>query len=195
MRPDKHSKAKWVYLSCFAIVFITWGNSLYIHAKALLAQHLISAAWSERQAGSKANPPWPWADTRPIGRLKSETLDTDLYILAGSSGTSLAFGPGHVEGTALPGELGTTVIGGHRDTHFSFLQHIKLGDELQMQDANGHWLNYSVTQTQIMDTRDGELQINPDDDGLILITCYPFNAINPGGNLRYVVHAQKETNG
>jgi sortase A len=30
-----------------------------------------------------------------------------------------------------------------------------------------------------------------DQPGLLLVTCYPFDAINPGGPLRYVVAAQE----
>ena len=50
--------------------------------------------------------------------------------LAGVSGRTLAFGPGHVDGTPLPGDPGNSVLSGHRDTHFAFLRELRSGDIL-----------------------------------------------------------------
>ena len=56
-------------------------------------------------------------------------------VLAGASGRTLAFGPGHVDGTPLPGEHGNAVVSGHRDTHFAFLRDLRCGDVLEVQTA------------------------------------------------------------
>ena len=39
-------------------------------------------------------------------------------------------GPGHLIGTAMPGQDGNCVIAGHRDTHFRVLKNIQKGDEM-----------------------------------------------------------------
>ena len=39
----------------------------------------------------------------------------------------MAFGPGHLSGTPLPGEAGNAVVSGHRDTHFAFLRGLREG--------------------------------------------------------------------
>ena len=48
---------------------------------------------------------------------------------------------------------------------------------------------YRVTAMRIVDTRlTGEAFF--EGDGLTLVTCYPFDAVVPGGPLRYLVHAE-----
>ena len=44
------------------------GEAGYIHAKALLAQHLIAKAWAETLTGSRAVRPWPRAASLPVAR-------------------------------------------------------------------------------------------------------------------------------
>ena len=83
-----------------------FGQAGYIHAKAWLAQTLISQAWQKTLAGDTQVKPWPWADTWPVARLSVPARGVELYVLAGSQGRSLAFGPGHVFGTAAPGAAG-----------------------------------------------------------------------------------------
>jgi len=173
------------------VTALTWGNGVYIHAKALFAQLLIADAWEKALIADDSSTgikPWPWADTWPVARIRSSYLSHDLYVLAGAQGSSLAFGPGHVDGTALPGNPGTTVIAGHRDTHFNFLQQLNPGDTLEIQSRNGAWKKYLVLTVEIIDTRLTEThRINPALDELLLMTCFPFDAIDPGGPLRMVV--------
>ena len=105
------------------------GEGLYIHAKAKLAQLLIARAWSASHHNTAPVPPWPWADTYPVARLTAPAHKIDLYVLAGDSGRSLAFGPGHMTRTPLPGATGNAVISAHRDTHFRFLKDLRNGEE------------------------------------------------------------------
>ena len=100
------------------------GQGTYIHAKALLAQVLLEAAWLETRHGIKEVKPWPWADTWPVSRLSVPSLGVSRIVLAGASGQSLAFGPGHLFSSAEPGEQGNVIIAGHRDTHFTFIKNI-----------------------------------------------------------------------
>lgn len=132
--------------------------------------------------------PWSWADTWPIARIRFAT--DDQYVLAGAHGSALAFGPGHVDGTASPGSPGTSVVAGHRDTHFQRLKQLKSGDPIELQTIGKNWLTYVVGSTRVVDTRiEPGFQHSAADSRLILVTCYPFDAIEPGGPLRYVVEA------
>ncbi len=177
-----------VFPSLLLITLISWGNSAAIYLKAQLAQVLIESAWQKTLDGGRPSKPWSWADTWPVARIRSQKPGSDLFVLAGANGGSLAFGPGHVQGTALPGAKGTSVIAGHRDTHYKFLQHLRLHDHLQLQDTSGVWHHYAVTAIQIVDTDQSESwQLDLARDELHLITCYPFDAITPNGPLRYIV--------
>ena len=165
-------------------VLAAWGNASYIYLKAELAQWLIADSWQNRQSA-----PWPWADTRPLARLSYG--GEEYYVLSGGHGTALAFGPGHIDGTALPGKPGTSVVVGHRDTHFGSLKRLAPGSRLQVEDLDGSISHYIVTDIEVVDTRLSEVYVyDMSRNMLVLMTCYPFEAVDPGGPLRYVVSAR-----
>ncbi len=169
------------------------GGAGWIHAKAWLAQGLLEASWSaslaRAQVGAGPVRPWPWADTWPVARLDVPGLGIRRVVLAGASGRTLAFGPGHMAGTAAPGTAGHAVLSGHRDTHFRFLKDLAPGDALRVQRPDGGWRNYRVTGAEVIDARHARLAPDPGRPVLSLVTCYPFDAVAPGGPLRYVVTA------
>ena len=136
--------------------------------------------------------PWPWADTYPVARLRAPGLGIDQIVLAGASGRSTAFGPGHLDGTAAPGAAGHSVLVGHRDTHFRFLERLAPGDALTLQDRGGSWRRYRVQRNDVIDSRRARLHMGDGRAALTLVTCYPFDAVNPGGPLRYLVFAVAE---
>lgn len=170
----------------------TWqvAASSWIHAKAIVAQHLIASAWSDAREGAPARRPWPGADMRPIAKLSVPARGIELYVLDSASNRALAFGPGHVGGTAAPGGNGNTVIVAHRDTHFAFLRDLAPDDEIDIQIANGN-TRYRVREVRIVDQDETRVLDAADAPQLTLITCYPFDAIRPGTRLRYVVTAQR----
>lgn len=186
-------KRDWTRIAIVAVAALgLWqvASGTYIHAKAWLAQQLIASAWARTLEGEREVKPWPWADTWPIARLQMIDRDVDLYVLADASGRSLAFGPGYVNGTAAIGE-GNTVLAGHRDTHFAFLRDLHRGDEFAIQTADGRKRRFQLSETHVIDSRHERLQFDEHADATItLLTCYPFDAITPGGPLRYVAVAE-----
>ncbi|MDH5327340.1 MAG: class GN sortase [Gammaproteobacteria bacterium] len=163
-------------------------KAVYIPLKAQLAQVLLQQAWEKNlAAGDNRHKPWPWADTRPVARLRVQRLDQDLIVLAGNQGNSLAFAPGLVQSEQMPG---FTVISAHRDTHFRFVQDLRDGDVLCLQRPARPDVLYSVEKRRVIDVRNA-LWVSSESSGeeLMLITCYPFNALQTGGSQRYVVLA------
>ncbi|SHF58514.1 sortase A [Microbulbifer donghaiensis] len=180
-----------LYAVCLLAGLWQLGGAAWLLAKAELAQVLIEDAWEEQLLTGQAARPWPWADTWPVARLQLDAQDP-LVVLAGASGQALAFGPGLLAGSGEPGNLTeprTTVIAAHRDTHFGELGRLKSGSPIQLQDNRGRWHSYRVTATRVVDSEREQLPIFAE-PGLLLVTCYPFNAIDPGGPLRYVVYAE-----
>jgi len=167
------------------------GHGAYIPAKAWLAQELMLRAWHRASAGVDRPAPWPWADTWPVARLSARSGAVDLIVLSGGSGRTLAFGPGHLSASSLPGEPGNSVIAGHRDTHFNFLRNVELGELVTVETIDGRQHAYKVVGIDIVDSRRGSLLLDTDEAFLSLVTCYPFEAREAGGPLRYVVTAKK----
>lgn len=196
--PDLKSRAPrgrrvlpWLAGLLFVAGALQFGQGAWIHAKAQLAQVLIERAWTRTLAGGTAVKPWPWADTWPVARLEAPTQGVSLLVLAGASGRTIAFGPGHLDGTPLPGAPGNSVVGGHRDTHLAFLRHLKKGDALRIQRADGARVDYRVAVTDVLDKRDTWVARNGGGNRLTLVTCWPFDALRAGGPERYVVIADR----
>ena len=100
-----------LFLSTTLLLFFlgsgTLGQGLWIYAKAQVAQYLLKQAWATTLQEHRPTPPWPWEDTWPIAQLLVPRLAVDQIVLSGTSGRTLAFGPGHVSESSQPGESGT----------------------------------------------------------------------------------------
>jgi sortase A len=166
------------------------GNGAWIYLKAQLAQVLLQRAWAGTLASQQEVKPWPWADTWPIARLAVPSLGIDQIVLEGAYGRTLAFGPGHVESTGPLEGSDSIILTGHRDTHFRFLEKLHAGETILLQTRTGRWHRFVVRDRQIVDSRTTTISTQEDKRQLILVTCYPFTAIVPGGPLRYMVNAE-----
>ncbi len=192
-RPRGTARKRGILIACAVIACLgaaSVGNGLYIYAKARVAQVLLHSAWTQTRATGTAVKPWPWADTHPVARLMAPAQEADLLVLAGASGRTLAFGPGHLDGSAEPGDPGNAVITAHRDTHFRFLARVTRGEPLIVERADGSRRHFAVRRAYVADYRELKIPRDTAVPTLTLVTCYPFDAINPGGPLRYVVVAE-----
>lgn len=179
-----------VVIACL-IGFGIWqiGQGVYMQAKAHLAFHLLDKAWSRTLIDGQAHKAWAWADAWPVAKIEVPRLNATEIVLSNVSGEALAFAPGHILGSPLPGQSGTSVIAAHRDTHFSFLRDIALGDVIFITTQDGETQHYRVVATRI--ARFDQSQIDPrNGNGIALVTCYPFDAIQRGP-LRFIVEADR----
>jgi len=184
-------RARRVLAAC-AVLLLGAGGALlgqraYMEAKALLAQRLIERAFAVHLRDGRPHRPWSWADTYPIAVLTLDRLGIRRSVLSGASGTSLAFGVGHIDGTALPNAPGNCVLAGHRDRAFAFLEQVRPRDVLRLRAA-GSVRDYIVDGAVVVARTDFQTTQTTGQDRLTLVTCYPF-----GGLLRspwrYVVTA------
>jgi len=164
-------------------------HGAWMYAKAQLAQVLLERAWARTLHGERAVKPWGWADTWPVARIEFPRQRKSYIVLDGASGRTMAFGPGHVDGTAMPDRAGNCVISAHRDTQFAVLRDVEAGDPIVLQTRDGNSLRYRVLEHRIVNKNETSLLEPSRGRILTLITCFPFDAIRPGGPLRYVVIA------
>ncbi|WP_455370561.1 class GN sortase [Petrachloros mirabilis] len=191
MNPIRPTSPRLIALTACLLTVGLWqiGEGSWIYAKARFAQYLLQRAWSRTLAGETDVKPWPWADTWPVARLTVPAYGIDQIVLNGAYGRTLAFGPGYAESSAFPGSSGTTILTGHRDTHFQFLKRLRQHDEIIIETLAGKSIRYRILDSRIVDSRKASIKLDPEVDRLILVTCYPFDAIAAGGSLRYVVTA------
>ncbi|MEO0438127.1 MAG: class GN sortase [Pseudomonadota bacterium] len=166
-----------------------FANAGLIYAKAWLAPVLIADAFSRSLASGERVKPWPWADTYPVARLQMARLGVERFIMDGDSGHAMAFGAGMAGGTR-PGEPGMVMVGGHRDTHFRFLSEVQEGDDIALEYDGEEYL-YKVFATVIADARSGFIPSLMPAQGLLMVTCYPFDEVIPGGSQRFVVVGER----
>jgi len=183
-------KRHWIVACLLFLGFWQLGQGTYIPAKAWLAQELMQRAWLRSADGEEQATPWPWADTWPVAKLSARSGNVELIVLSGGSGRTLAFGPGHLSVSSMPGEVGNSVIAGHRDTHFNFLRHLKLGETVLVETASGRKHVYQIVGRDVVDSRRGSLLLDTEIPMLSLVTCYPFDSDDAGGPLRFVVTAK-----
>lgn len=174
----------------FALGFSQLAGGAWIPAKAWLAQGLMQHAWLRTADGKVDARPWPWADTTPVARLSAQDGQVELIVLAGGSGRTLAFAPGHMSASVLPGDTGNSIIAGHRDTHFRFLKELRHGDRLKVERSDGQTHEFTIIGIDVVDSRRGSIVLDTEQPMLTLLTCYPFEATDPGGPLRYIVTAE-----
>lgn len=167
---------------------VLFGQGVYIHAKAVVAQILLRRAFDQTIATGHEVKPWSWADTWPIARIEIKRLHAQTIVLAGTSGQALAFGPGHVELTPNAGERGVAVYSAHRDTHFRFLKDAVVGDEIDVTRHDGQTFRYRIDGSSVVRFDASGIDPLGDKYELVLSTCWPFDAVTSGPD-RYVLHA------
>ena len=168
-------------------------QGLKIEIKAKVAQVLLQRAWNQTLKTGQNYRPWPSFDGVPIMRLAIPQHNINQIVLKGTSGQALAFGPAFHEESFLPQEKKITIISSHRDSHGIFIKKLQLGEEIKIQDADNHWHTYTIDNFFVINVQKEKIAMDSNEDRLLLITCYPFDAIRSGTPLRYIVSAKKYT--
>ena len=139
----------------------------------------------------------PGLDAHPIAKITFPDQDKSAIVLNTDSGQALAFGPGLVNN---PTNTQSLVIAAHKNTHFKPLKYLTPGDIIKLETLSDT-TRYKISDQLIIDTRYERLKFEPAQRvqtdktarKLVLVTCYPFNAISFNGPLRYVVYAEAIT--
>ena len=114
-----------------------------------------------------------------------------MLVLAGASGRTLAFGPGHLDGSAHARRSGQ--CGDHRASRHPLplpARWSRPATRSAVERADGGTRHFRIRGSYIADYRELHLPRDTAVPTLTLVTCYPFDALNPGGPLRFVVVAE-----
>lgn len=106
-------------------------------------------------------------------KIKTSKRTRTYEIMPDVKESTLKKNIGWLPSSSLPNQDGLCILMGHRDTDFSILQYVEIGDELIIH-MNDTEYNYSVSAIKIVNS-DNKLRFEADNDStLVLITCYPF---------------------
>ena len=122
-----------------------------------------------------------------LGSITIPVLDKTLPIYEGTDDAQLKMGVGHFEGSVLPGVQDNSVLAGHRDSVFSNLGKLKLGDLLIVNTSAGKF-TYKIFGFRIVNADDRTVIVPTKSAVLTLSTCYPFRFIGNAPK-RYIVSA------
>lgn len=90
---------------------------------------------------------------RSLGRITIPRMGLDVRYGEGVYASALDHGPGHWPGTPLPGEVGTSVLSGHRNTHtapFRYLNWLQPGDKVMVAVGRKDPVTFRVDDTTIV---------------------------------------------
>jgi sortase A len=164
-------------------------RSGWVRAKGAVGEVLIHRALAATLEDGKERRPWPWADMSPVARLTVPRLGIERPVLSNASGPALAFGIGHVDGTAAPGTSGNCVLAGHRDSWAAFLSDLRLGDAVEV-EAPGRRAVYRVASSAVVRFDDARVLRDDGEERLTLVTCWPFRGW-VRSPWRYVVRVER----
>lgn len=131
------------------------------------------------------------AEGENIGSLTIPALGQKLPIIEGTGAEELKRGVGHFIQSVLPGVEDNCVLSGHRDTVFSELGALKIGDQLIVQTSAGTY-TYEIKGIRIVHKDDKTVIVPTDHAVLTVTTCYPFQYIGSAPD-RYILIADLMT--
>jgi len=161
----------------------------WVKAKGAVGEVLIHRALAATLKDGTARHPWSWADMHPIADLTVPRLGIERPVLSNASGPALAFGIGHIDGTARPGAAGNCVLAGHRDSWAAFLEDLRPADTVVVETPDRRAV-YRVAATSVVRFDDARVLRDEGDDRLTLVTCWPVRGWlrSPW---RYVVRSER----
>jgi len=119
-----------------------------------------------------------------MGTISIPKLGVSMTMYEGIRMTTLDYGPGHWPGTALPGQAGNVVVGGHRTSKHAVFRNVHqlvAGDEIVFDDDRGRHV-YRVSRVEIVEPSAVWI-VNPTETPTAtLFACHP-----PGSTRQRIV--------
>jgi sortase A len=112
------------------------------------------------------------AEGAAVARLIIPRIRLDEIVLEGVGSEELNAAPGHLPGSAFPGERGNSVISAHRDRHFDRMDEVQLGDTILTE--SGQYQNAWVVISKRVVGKSAPALFKTADATLTLTTCWPI---------------------
>jgi LPXTG-site transpeptidase (sortase) family protein len=146
----------------------------------LFEQRHLQALWREQQRTNRSVAPRSLVvrHESSLTRISIPSIQLSAVIVEGTDSFSLLLGPGHLIGTAQPGDPGNSVVSAHRDTFFRKIVNLRQGDHILV-ERDGRTFTYVVEGFSIVKPGDISVAAPTRDNRLTLITCDPAYYAGP----------------
>jgi sortase A len=114
----------------------------------------------------------------PLGRIQISRMGVNFVFVSGVGKGSLKKGPGHYDGSPLPGLPGTVAIAGHRTTYaapFRRMNRLRRGDKITLTMPYGHF-TYRVEGLRVVLPQNTGVLKHVRHNRLVLTTCTPVDS-------------------
>ena len=133
----------WLERTLLALGIVTLSWCLFVTGEAWAVQHadvrLLEESLVPHPSASSAGSRVGTVAPGTPAQLQIPRIGLSAVVLEGDDDRTLRLGPGHIAGTAMPGQTGNIAIAGHRDTFFRPLHRVRVGDEITIVAPNGRY--------------------------------------------------------
>ncbi len=154
------------------------GYAGFQYGAMLYEQRHLQTLWRQQQRTNHAPDQRAAVEYGGLTRISIPSIDLSAVIVEGTDVSSLMIGPGHLTGTAQPGESGNAVVSAHRDTFFRHITKLSPGDHIMI-ERDGQTFIYAVEGFRIVKPNEISVTAPTNDTRLTLITCDPANYPGP----------------
>ena len=174
----RHRAALGFSLLVTGVALVGWTGATY--GRGWLAQSRARAEWEAKVAHAEvqrvreldAAPAATLVEGAPVARLVVPKIALDDIVLEGVTVAVLNGGPGHLPGSALPGDDGNAVVSAHRDRHFRRLGELSTGDTI-VTETETRRVSWRVVGRTVVD-KDAPVIRREKGRVLTLTTCWPM---------------------
>ena len=191
-KPSRGTILQALFLALFVGGIVTTVSAARLPYEAEKKQRVLERAYVESVENGTPAQPWRKSDIAVAGKIVYPRLRKSYVVVTTGTEEALKAGPSLIPGTAPIGTPGASFISAHRETHFEFLRHAKVGDTIRAAGSDGEMREYRVTRTEVVDIDELSAPASPNENRLVLFTCYPFGSLRIDDR-RWAVHAELVT--
>jgi sortase A len=164
------------------------GYAGFQYGAMFLEQRHLQALWREQQETQRSMSPLSPTAFRQSGltRITIPSIRFSAVIVEGTDFYSLLIAPGHLTGTAQPGEAGNAVVSAHRDTFFHNIVKLRPGDYILV-ERSGRTFTYVVEGFRIVKPNESSVVAPTGYSRLTLVTCDPAYYMGPAPHRLVVI--------
>lgn len=160
------------YLLYFSGVAVL-GYAGFQYGAMVFEQRHLQALWRQQQESCRLSSRKSVAASYSgLTRIEIPSIRLSAVMVEGTDGSSLMIAPGHMIGTAEPGDPGNAVISAHRDTFFRNILDLRPGDPIVI-ERDSRSFTYTVEGFRFVKPSDISVVAPAGDNRLTLVTCDP----------------------